>query len=81
VDYGNSDQSSLGRIPHEVLEDNLGGTFNGNHLMAPDVVKGSLMTNGTVLPGDHRLEDLTIEILKQYEITPDVEMHGGPVLR
>jgi len=81
VDYCNSDQSSLGRIPHEVLEDNLGGTFNGNHLMAPDVVKGSLLTNGSVLPGDHRLEDLTIEILKQYEITPEVEMHGGPVLR
>jgi len=81
VEYGNSDQASLGRIPHEVLEDNLGGTFNGNHLMSPDVVKGSLMTNGTVLPGEHRLEDLTIEILKQYGITPDIEMHGGPVLR
>jgi predicted AlkP superfamily phosphohydrolase/phosphomutase len=81
VDYGNSDQAALGRIPHEVLEDNLGGTFNGNHLMAPDVVKGTLMTNGNVLPGDHRLEDLTVEILKQYAITPEIEMHGGPVLR
>jgi predicted AlkP superfamily phosphohydrolase/phosphomutase len=79
--YGNSDQASLGRIPHEVLEDNLGGTFNGNHLMAPDVVKGSLMTNGNVLPGDHGLEDLTVEILKQYGITPEIEMRGGPVLR
>jgi predicted AlkP superfamily phosphohydrolase/phosphomutase len=81
VGYGNSDQAALGRIPHAVLEDNLGGTFNGNHLMAPEVVKGSLMTNGEVLPGAHGLEDLTVEILKQYGIAPDAEMHGGPVLR
>jgi predicted AlkP superfamily phosphohydrolase/phosphomutase len=81
VGYGNSDQAALGRIPHAVLEDNLGGTFNGNHLMAPEVVKGSLMTNGVVLPGAHGLEDLTIEILKQYGIAPDAEMRGGPVLR
>jgi predicted AlkP superfamily phosphohydrolase/phosphomutase len=81
VEYGNSDQAALGRIPHEAIEDNLGGTFNGNHLMAPDVVKGSLMTNGTVLPGAHGLQDLTVEILKQYGITPDAEMRGAPVLR
>jgi predicted AlkP superfamily phosphohydrolase/phosphomutase len=81
VEYGNSDQASLGTIPHDVLADNMGGTFNGNHLMSPDVVKGSLMTNGAVLPGAHGLEDLTVEILKQYGITPPVEMHGGPVLR
>jgi predicted AlkP superfamily phosphohydrolase/phosphomutase len=81
VEYGNSDQASLGTIPHDVLADNLGGTFNGNHLMSPDVVKGSLMTNGAVLPGDHGLEDLTVEILKQYGIAPPVEMRGHPVLR
>jgi predicted AlkP superfamily phosphohydrolase/phosphomutase len=79
--YGNSDPASLGRIPNAVLEDNLGGTFNGNHLMAPEVVPGVLLTNGTVLPGEHGLEDLTVEILRQYGIAPADGMRGAPVLR
>jgi predicted AlkP superfamily phosphohydrolase/phosphomutase len=79
--YGNSDPSALGRIPNAVLEDNLGGTFNGNHLMDPDVVPGILLTNGRVLPGTHGLEDLTVEILRQYGIPPAAGMRGAPVLR
>jgi predicted AlkP superfamily phosphohydrolase/phosphomutase len=78
--YGNSDASSTGRIPHEVLSDNDGGTFNGNHLMAPEVVQGILMTNGKVLPGAHALEDLTVELLKQYGIEPQEGQEGHPVL-
>lgn len=81
AEYGNSDQSSTGRIPHAVLDDNLGGTFNGNHLMSPDVVKGTLLTNGRVLDGNRGLEDLTVEILKQYGIAPTPGMRGAPVLR
>lgn len=79
--YGNCDPSALGRIPNAVLEDNLGGTFNGNHLMCPDVVPGVLLTNGVVLPGEHGLEDLTVEILRQYGIAPADGMRGTPVLR
>ncbi|MBK7642389.1 MAG: alkaline phosphatase family protein [Planctomycetes bacterium] len=79
--YGNSDASTLGRIPEETFEDNLGGTFNGNHLMAPEVVEGTLLTNGKVLPGRHGLEDLTVEILKQFGIQPGAGMRGRPVLR
>jgi predicted AlkP superfamily phosphohydrolase/phosphomutase len=79
--YDNSDPSSLGEIPNAVLEDNLGGTFNGSHLMCPDVVPGVLLTNGAVLPGPHRLEDLTVEILKQYGLPPADGMQGRPVLR
>jgi len=78
--YGNSDASSTGRIPHEVLSDNAGGTFNGNHLMAPEVVAGILLTNGRVLDGEHALEDLTVEILKQYGIGPGDGQEGHPVL-
>lgn len=81
ANYGNSDESSTGRIPHAVLEDNLGGTFNGSHLMSPDVVPGVLLTNRKVREGAHRLEDLTVEILKQYGIAPEPDMHGAPVLR
>ena len=78
--FGNSDASSTGRIPHDILADNLGGTFNGNHLMAPEVVKGILLTNGKVLPGEHGLEDLTVEILKRYGLEPDAAQNGHRVL-
>lgn len=81
ANYGNSDESSIGRIPHSVLEDNLGGTFNGSHLMAPEVVPGTLLTNRTVREGSHRLEDLTVEILEQFGIAPDANQHGQRVLR
>ena len=78
--YDNSDESSLGRIPHAVLADNLGGTFNGSHLMAPDVVSGVLLSNKPVLPGAHRLEDLTVEILAQFGQSPGPGMRGQRVL-
>jgi len=78
--YDNSDPSSLGRVPREVFEDNLGGTFNGSHLMAPEVVPGILLTNGVVRAGDHRLEDLTVEILRRYGIAPQPGMKGHAVL-
>jgi len=79
--YGNSDAASTGRVPNKVLEDNLGGTFNGNHLMASEVVKGTLLTNAPVQDGAHSLKDLTVEILKQYGIAPAVDQTGHPVLR
>ncbi|MBL8861213.1 MAG: alkaline phosphatase family protein [Planctomycetes bacterium] len=80
ANYGNSDESSLGRIPHEVLADNLGGTFQGSHLMAPEVVPGILLSTRAVRKGEHGLEDLTVEILKQYGIAPLAGMRGAPVL-
>lgn len=79
--YGNSDEASLGQIPHHVLSDNLGGTFNGSHLMDPRVVAGTLLTNGKIGLADPRLEDLTVELLGQYNVKPDPEMDGRPVLK
>ncbi len=78
--YDNSDEATQGRIPNEVLADNLGGTFNGSHLMAPDVVMGTLLSNRAVLPGTHGLEDLTVEILGRYGIGPQPGMVGHRVL-
>lgn len=80
--YGNSDEATQGRIPHAVLEDNLGGTFNGSHLMHPSVVNGLMIANhawGQPVLADPALEDLTVEILRQYDIQPDAEMDGRPV--
>ena len=79
--YGNSDEASQGRITNTILTDNdRGGTFNGSHLMSPDVVAGVLMTNRKVLPGEHALGDLTVELLEQYGIQPGPGMEGHPVL-
>jgi len=44
-------------------------------------VPGVLLSSRPVLPGAHGLEDLTVEILKQYGIAPADGMHGAPVLR
>jgi predicted AlkP superfamily phosphohydrolase/phosphomutase len=79
--YGNSDASSTGRIPNLVLDDNDGGTFNGNHLMDPSVVPGILLANRPVPAGEHRLEDLTVEILRQYGVTPGEGVNGRPVFQ
>jgi predicted AlkP superfamily phosphohydrolase/phosphomutase len=81
VNYGNSDDASLGLIETDILRDNLGGTFNGSHLMVPDVVPGTLMSNRPIAPGDHRLEDVTVELLGQYGIAPLPGMQGHAVLR
>lgn len=81
ADYDNSDQASMGRIPDYVLSDNnRGDTFNGSHLMAPDVVAGTLMSNRKVSAGAHKLEDLTVEVLRQYGIAPGPGMKGHAVL-
>jgi predicted AlkP superfamily phosphohydrolase/phosphomutase len=80
VDYGNSDEASLGRVEAAILADNLGGTFNGSHLMAPEVVAGTLLANRPVLPGAHRLEDLTVEVLARFGIPPQAGMQGHRVL-
>jgi len=63
-----------------VLADNMGGTFNGSHLMAPEVVAGILVSNKPVLAGDHKLEDLTVEVLQSYGVEPSKDQTGHRVL-
>jgi predicted AlkP superfamily phosphohydrolase/phosphomutase len=80
-DYDNSDEASLGHVTSYALSDNdRGGTFNGSHLMAPEVVEGTLLSNRPVAPGTHGLEDLTVEVLRQYGLPPGERMRGHPVL-
>ena len=85
--YGNSDGASTGRIPFDVYLDNRPenhggklGTFNGSHLMAPEVVAGILISNRPVRDGEHSLEDLTVEIIQRYGVEKPEEMRGHPVL-
>jgi predicted AlkP superfamily phosphohydrolase/phosphomutase len=78
--YGNSDSASQGRVGHDVLTDNTGRTFNGSHLMAPEVVAGVLISNRPVRDGEHQLQDLTFELLSRFGVTPPAAMTGHRVL-
>ena len=79
--YGNSDEATQGRVTHSVLTDNLGGTFNGSHLMHPSEVGGVLLTNRPLLLEDPRLEDLTTTILRAYGVEPDPQMVGRNLIQ
>lgn len=81
TDYQNSDESSTGRIPHAVFGFNEGGTFVGSHLMASEVVPGTLLSNKPLRDGTYKLEDVTVEILKRYGIQPVGGMSGQPFLK
>lgn len=74
--YGNSDEAAVGRITSDWLTDNLGGTFNGSHLMSPDVVAGILITNQTVKSEAQALADLTASILDFYGLDLEPGMVG-----
>ena len=74
--YGNSDEAAVGRITSDWLTDNLGGTFNGSHLMSPDVVAGILITNQKVKSEAQALADLTASILDFYGLGLEPGMVG-----
>jgi predicted AlkP superfamily phosphohydrolase/phosphomutase len=77
--YGCSEESTLGEITAQVVEDNVRG-FTGNHLMAPEVVPGVLLVNRR-LPGDgHDLEDLTVTLLRHFGVAPAEGMTGRSIL-
>lgn len=79
--YGNSDEASLGRVTHDWLTDNMGGTFNGSHLMCPDVVEGILLTNRPLEGGAHNLPDVTAAVLKFYGVDVPADMVGTPAFK
>lgn len=79
--YGCSDKSTLGEITAEVFEDNLGGEFTGNHLMAPEVVPGVLLLNRPLSTDGHDLTDVTASILAFYGLPVPPEMVGRPFLQ
>jgi predicted AlkP superfamily phosphohydrolase/phosphomutase len=77
--YGCSDESTLGEITEEVLQDNT-SRWSGNHLMAPEVVPGILLVNRKLSGGGHDLVDLTATLLSHYGVEPLPEMTGKPIL-
>ncbi len=77
--YGCSDESTLGEITEEVLEDNT-SRWSGNHLMAPDVVPGILLVNRKLAAEGHDLTDVTATLLSHYGIEALPGMTGEPIL-
>ncbi|HKA16350.1 MAG TPA: alkaline phosphatase family protein, partial [Myxococcota bacterium] len=76
--YGASDESTLGEITEAVIEDNT-SRWSGNHLMAPEVVPGILLTNRKLTGSGFDLTDLTVTLLDYYGIGPAPGMIGHPI--
>ena len=77
--YGCSDESTLGEITEEILEDNT-SRWSGNHLMSPDVVPGILLVNRKLSSDGHDLTDVTATLLSYYGIRPLPGMTGDSIL-
>ena len=77
--YGGSDQSTLGEVTAEIIEDNL-SRWSGNHLMAPEVVPGVLLVNRKLAGEGHTLTDLTATVLDVYDVAPSEGMRGSSIL-
>jgi predicted AlkP superfamily phosphohydrolase/phosphomutase len=73
--YRNSNESSVGRMPPELIVDNL-DRWSGDHCIAADLVPGILLTNRSLATAEPRLMDLAATILKEFEITPDASMES-----
>jgi predicted AlkP superfamily phosphohydrolase/phosphomutase len=77
--FGNSDESTLGELPAATIEDNT-SRWSGNHLMAPEVVPGVLLSSQAIQGQDHDLTDVTATLLAWYGVSPLPGMTGQPVL-
>jgi len=70
--------SPLGRFPRSVFEDNT-EKWSGDHMSAPDVIPGILLTNRPVKASRPALHDLTATILSVYGIPKPKEMIGRSI--
>ncbi len=77
--YGHSDESTLGEMPAAIVEDNT-SKWSGNHLMAPEVVPGVLLSNRRIQGEGHELTDVTATLYAWYGLAPVEGMTGQPVL-
>lgn len=76
--YGCSDESTLGEITELVLEDNT-SRWSGNHLMAPEVVPGVVLSNKEIRGSGYDLADITATLVAHYGVTRPAAMTGEPI--
>jgi len=78
VGYGASDQTTLGEVTDEVIEDNT-SRWSGNHLMDPAVVPGVVLANRRITGDGHGLVDVTATILDWYGVPLSEGMSGKSI--
>ena len=76
--FRNSNESALGKLPPDVIQDNL-NAWSGCHLMAAEEVPGIVFANRKIELDDPRLYDLTPTILSEYGIEAPEDMVGRPL--
>ena len=76
--YRASWETALGEAPPDVIEPN-NDAWIGDHCMAADAVPGVLVTNKKSMIADPGLKDLTVTILKEFDIARPPEMKGRPI--
>ena len=77
--YRISWSSPMGRIPKEIMEDNL-VKWSGDHCVSPDVVPGIFLMNRKINMTNPFFYDLTPTILKLFGIKPPPEMSGKAII-
>jgi len=80
VGFGASDECATGAVTGEgVLVDN-DSRWSGSHLMDPEVVRGTLLTNRPhVLSKDPALEDITATLYQLFDVELPAEIDGKPL--
>jgi predicted AlkP superfamily phosphohydrolase/phosphomutase len=79
--YGASNPTALGAAPKKdqpVVEDNK-GKWSGNHLMAPEVVPGVLVTSLPITSESPWLGDVTATILEYFGVQIPADLAGSPI--
>ena len=79
-EYGASDETALGDVPKRKswLIDNK-AKWSGNHLMAPEVVPGVLVTNLPVQKQDPDLLDMYATLLQYFDVELPETARGRPI--
>lgn len=76
--YRISFKSPLGRVPRDIMEDNL-GKWSGDHMGAAEILPGVLFANEPVKAEAPALYDLTATILDRFGLDKAPEMVGRTI--
>jgi hypothetical protein len=76
--YRASWETALGESPSGIVEPNT-DAWIGDHCIAAEAVPGVLLSGRPPRVAAPRLKDLTVTILKEFNIAPDRAMSGAPV--
>jgi predicted AlkP superfamily phosphohydrolase/phosphomutase len=76
--YRGSWQTALGAAPETLIDENT-DPWRGDHCIDPVFVPGVLLTNGKIRAEAPRLEDITVTVLRQFDVDPPPEMIGHSI--